>query len=152
MPILLGLALAGLGILAGAVLGTQVAINAMVSRAFGTPIVAAGISFGAGALLLLVISLAMTRLQGVSSGWRDLPLWTFVAGGLLGVIYLTSAIFLAPRIGAAATMGFVISGQLLAGLVLDVFGLFGLPQIAMSLPRFVGAALLLGGALIMRFA
>ena len=116
------------------------------------PIVAAGISFGAGALLLLVISLAMTRLQGVSSGWRDLPLWTFVAGGLLGVIYLTSAIFLAPRIGAAATMGFVISGQLLAGLVLDVFGLFGLPQIAMSLPRFVGAALLLGGALIMRFA
>jgi len=152
MPILLGLALAGLGILAGAVLGTQVAINAMVSRAFGTPIVAAAISFGAGTLLLLVISLAMTRLQGVSSGWRDLPLWTFVAGGLLGVIYLTSAIFLAPRIGAAATMGFVISGQLLAGLVLDGFGLFGLPQIAMSLPRFVGAALLLGGALIMRFA
>jgi len=36
--------------------------------------------------------------------------------------------------------------------VLDGFGLFGLPQIAMSLPRFVGAALLLGGALIMRFA
>ena len=76
----------------------------------------------------------------------------FISGGALGVIYLTTAIFLTQRIGAAATMGFVIAGQLLAGVAIDSFGFFGLPSIALSPPRLLGAGLLLGGAMILRFA
>ena len=144
--------LATAGIVAGATLGTQAAINAMVSRAFGSPIVAAAISFGTGALFLLMMALAVLQLQGAASGWRDLPGWAFISGGALGVVYLTTVIFLTPRIGAAATMGFVIAGQLLAGLAIDSFGFFGLPSIVLSAPRFLGAGLLLGGALILRFA
>jgi len=147
-----GLFLGALGIIAGATLGTQAAINAMVSRAFGSPIIAAAISFGTGALFLLVIAFAVMRLQGVPAAWRDLPGWSFVTGGALGVVYLTTVIFLTPRIGAAATMGFVIAGQLLAGLAIDSFGFFGLSSIALAPSRILGAGLLLGGALILRFA
>jgi uncharacterized membrane protein YdcZ (DUF606 family) len=50
MAAITSLLFAMLGILAGATLGTQAAINAMVSRAFGSPVVAAAISFGTGAL------------------------------------------------------------------------------------------------------
>jgi transporter family-2 protein len=152
MAAITSLLFAMLGILAGATLGTQAAINAMVSRAFGSPVVAAAISFGTGALLLIVMALAVANLQGFAGGWRDLPSWAFVSGGALGVVYLTSAIFLTPRIGAAATMGFVIAGQLLAGLAIDGFGFFGLPSIALTTPRLLGAGLLLGGALMLRFA
>ncbi len=149
---LAGLFLAALGIIAGATLGTQAAINAMVSRAFGSPVIAAAISFGTGALFLVLMTLAVAHLQGAASGWRDLPAWAFVSGGALGVVYLTTVIFLTPRIGAAATMGFVIAGQLLAGVVIDSFGFFGLPSILLTPPRLLGAGLLLGGALILRFA
>jgi bacterial/archaeal transporter family-2 protein len=139
--IVAGLLLAALGIIAGATLGTQAAINAMVSRAFGSPIIAAAISFGTGALVLLVVALAVARMQGAA----------FVSGGALGVVYLTTVIFLTPRIGAAPTMGFVIAGQLIAGLLIDSFGFFGLPSILLTPPRLLGAGLLLGGALILRF-
>lgn len=152
MAAIASLFLAAAGIIAGATLGTQAAIKAMVSRAFGSPIIAAAISFGTGALLLLVMALAVWRVQGAASGWHDLPAWAFISGGALGVVYLTTVIFLTPRIGAAATMGFVIAGQLLAGLAIDSFGFFGLPSIMLSPPRFLGAGLLLGGALILRFA
>jgi transporter family-2 protein len=152
MAAIAGLLLAALGIIAGATLGTQAAINAMVSRAFGSPILAAAISFATGALLLIAMGLIVARLQGVAGAWRELPPWAYVSGGAFGVVYLTTAIFLTPRIGAAATMGFVIAGQLLAGLVIDRLGLFGLPAIALTAPRLLGAGLLLGGALILRWA
>jgi bacterial/archaeal transporter family-2 protein len=151
MAAVAGLLLAALGIIAGATLGTQAAINAMVSRAFGSPIIAAAISFGTGTLILLVVALVAARLQGLAGGWRELPPWAFISGGAFGVVYLTTAIFLTPRIGAAATMGFVIAGQLLAGLVIDGFGFFGLPSVALTAPRLFGAGLLLGGALMLRF-
>ncbi|MBV9431058.1 MAG: DMT family transporter [Hyphomicrobiales bacterium] len=152
MAPIIGPILAGVGLVAGATLGTQAAINAMVSRAFGSPIIAAAISFGTGALLLLVMALAVARLQGTAEGWRSLPPWAFLSGGALGVIYLTTVIFLTPRIGAAATMGFVVAGQLLAGLAIDNFGLFGLSSIPLASGRLLGAALLLSGALILRFS
>ena len=152
MAAIVGLLLGVLGIIAGATLGTQAAINAMVSRAFGSPVTAAAISFATGALLLIVMALALTRVQDIAPGWRDLPAWAFVSGGALGAVYLTTAIFLTPRIGAAATMGFVIAGQLLAGLAIDNFGFFGLSSIPLAPSRLLGAGLLLGGALILRFA
>ena len=94
----------------------------------------------------------MASLQGFAGGWRDLPSWAFVSGGALGVVYLISAIFLTPRIGAAATMGFVISRPIARGSRIDGFGFFGLPRFALTTPRLLGAGLLLGGALMLRFA
>ena len=41
--------------------------------------------------------------------------------------------FAQPRIGATATIGILIAGQLVMGAVIDRFGLFGVDQIAISL-------------------
>lgn len=50
---------------------------------------------------------------------------------------------LAPRLGATLTVGLVIIGQLGLALVLDQFGLLGLPLHPVSLLRGLGVGLLL---------
>jgi len=68
------------------------------------------------------------------------------AGGLMGLIIILSITFAQPRIGATATIGILIAGQLVMGALIDQFGLFGVDQIAMSWPRVLGLILLGAGA------
>ncbi len=75
----------------------------------------------------------------------------FLAGGVMGATYVTVALILTPKIGTAATMAFVVSGQLLAGLLLDKLGYFGLAVRELTLGRVTGACLLVVGALLIRF-
>jgi transporter family-2 protein len=72
------------------------------------------------------------------------PWWAWT-GGILGAGYITTAVVVAPRVGALALMALVIAGQLLAALVLDHFGLLGLRKIPITSSRLAGAALLLLG-------
>ena len=67
------------------------------------------------------------------------------AGGADGAADRRSSItFAQPRIGATATIGILIAGQLAMGAVIDRFGLFGVDQIAISWPRALGIVLLGG--------
>ena len=75
----------------------------------------------------------------------------FVVGGCLGAAFVTFSIILTPKLGSAATMAFIVAGQLLAGLTLDHFGYFGLAVREISIGRVGGALLLLAGALLIRF-
>ena len=76
--------------------------------------------------------------------------WLFVTGGALGTVYVTSAVVLTPQIGAAAVMGLAVTGQLLAGLVVDKFGFLGAPAHEITLGRIGGAVLLVAGAVMIR--
>lgn len=138
-----------LGIVAGAVLPIQAALNARVGQAAGSPIVGALISFGVGALALLGVVLAQgTPLRQVVP-LRTLPPLT-LAGGLLGAFYVSVVTMLAPRLGATLTVGLVVVGQLLLALVLDQFGLLGLPLHPASALRGLGVVLLLLGVWLIR--
>lgn len=139
-----------LGIAAGALFAVQATINAELSRGLGLPVVAAAASFLAGAIVLAAISTAVTQAQGISIAWRAPPLWMFVVGGCLGAAFVTSVIILTPRLGGAATMAFVVTGQLLAGMIVDRIGFMGLAVREISLGRVAGAVLLLAGALLIR--
>ena len=63
---------------------------------------------------------------------------------------MTIALVLTPRLGAAATMAFIVTGQLLAGMIVDRFGLLGVPVREFSPGRIAGAALLVAGAVLIR--
>lgn len=81
---------------------------------------------------------------GYADGLHSPPwLWTGAAMSALIVFSLTLA---APRIGTAATVGLMISGNLAMAAVVDRLGLFGLEQIPLSWPRLLGIALLAVGA------
>ena len=143
-----GLLSAFLGLLAGAFVAVQATINAELSRGLGMPVAAAVVSFIAGAVVLTALTGLLSHTQDVAIDWRAPPLWQFVAGGCLGAAYVTITIILVPRVGAAATMAFVVSGQLFAGIMADRLGLFGMAVREITFGRIAGAALLLAGTVL----
>ncbi len=139
-----------LGVLAGAFLALQAPVNAELSRGLGLPVAAAAISFLAGAIVLAGISTAIVRAEGMSLDWRAPAPWLFVAGGCLGGAYVAIATMLVPRVGAMATMAFIVTGQLLGGMIVDRMGLLGVAVREITLGRAAGAMLLVAGALMIR--
>jgi transporter family-2 protein len=82
----------------------------------------------------------------------SVPWYVWVAGGAFGTAYLTGNILLAPRLGAGALVGLVVTGQLLFAVVCDNFGWLGFAVHSINLWRVLGCALLVAGvALIAKF-
>jgi bacterial/archaeal transporter family-2 protein len=73
------------------------------------------------------------------------PAWMWI-GGLMGFTVVSAITFAQPRIGATATIGILIAGQLVMGAVIDRLGLFGVDQISLSPARVIGIGLLGIGA------
>jgi transporter family-2 protein len=140
-----------LGIAAGACIATQAPINTMLGRGLGMPVAAACMSFLSGAVLLGLVVLATSAFEGRAPDWRAPAAWLYVVGGALGAFYVTTAIYLTPRIGAAALMAFAVSGQLLAGILLDRIGFLGMAVREVTAGRIGGAVMLVAGALMIRF-
>lgn len=60
------------------------------------------------------------------------------------------AALVAPRIGVGALLTAAVAGQLLAALVLDHYGLLGLPRQPTTLVRMLGLAMVFAGAILVR--
>ncbi|MEH2251251.1 DMT family transporter [Nostoc sp.] len=131
-------------LLAGTMLPTQAGINAQLAKQLGHPLLAATVSFSFGTLALLLFTV-MSHLSLPALGRLIQIPWYLWLGGLLGVIYLTATIVLAPLLGAATMIGLIILGQMLAAITLDHFGLVGFPVHPLSLWRVVGVILLITG-------
>ncbi|MCO5066102.1 MAG: DMT family transporter [Rhizobiaceae bacterium] len=141
-----------LGIVVGGFLAIQAPVNAELSRNLGMPVAAAGISFFVGAVVLGLITAVLVATDNAPPlNWKAPALWMFLAGGFLGASFVTCNILLAPRLGAASLMAFLVTGQLVAGLLVDRFGAFGLAVREITMGRIAGAVLLLVGALLIRF-
>ena len=80
---------------------------------------------------------------GQAPGW----IWT---GGILGGFYVWFIIVLASKLGAKVLFGLVVAGQVMASLVIDHLGLFGLPHHPISLLRVFGSLLLILGVVLIR--
>ncbi|TDQ42770.1 DMT family transporter [Aureibacillus halotolerans] len=130
-------------ILAGAAQPFQFNVNSQLRSWVGSPVTAAAISFFVGLICLTILSF----FNGFFSQAKPLtqaPWWIWT-GGLLGAFYVFSTIILTPRLGAAATVSFLLAGQLIAAMVMDHYGLLSLPVHEINLPRLVGAALIIAG-------
>jgi transporter family-2 protein len=138
-----------IGLSAGAAVAVQFAVNSQLKIATGNPLWASLISFlvgTAGLMVTIVVQrIPLPTVQGLSSA----PAWAWM-GGLCGAFYVYTAILLLPRIGVAALAGLAVTGQMLAALVLDHYGLFRVPVNPFSWTRLIGAALMVFGLLLIR--
>jgi bacterial/archaeal transporter family-2 protein len=137
----LAIALATIAGLAGSV---QVAVMGRFGGRIG---VLEALSFSTAVQLVLSVVLLLAVRQGLG-GLHHVartPAWMWI-GGLSGFTIVTAVTFAQPRIGATATIGIVVAGQLAMGALIDRFGLFGVQQIGMSPARTVGIVLLGIGA------
>jgi transporter family-2 protein len=127
---------------AGAAVALQPSINARLAQKVGL-LESACISFAVGTVALLLVLL----LSGKGT-WKGLSatVWWEWSGGVLGAFFVSVTILAVSRIGTAATMGAAIAAQLLTGLILDHFGLFGFQESSIDLKRSLGACLLILGA------
>lgn len=135
-------------VLGGALAALQSPTNALLAAAFQSPVTAAFVSFFIGTLVLAVA----TTLTHTPPDWqsvRALP-WYAWLGGAYGAWFVFSAAYGAPKIGVAALVVFFLLGQLTMSLVIDQFGLLGVPQKPISLERIAGVALVFAGAWLVR--
>ncbi|TPG80440.1 DMT family transporter [Pseudomonas arsenicoxydans] len=139
-----------LAVIAGAVVPFQSAINANLTRGLGHPLWATLASLLVSIVVLLPVMLAL-RLPLPSMGFiSKAPLWMW-AGGAFGVCFVALALMLVPKLGASGFIALALAGQVVASLVLDHFGLFGLVERHMTLPRVLGAVLLVAGVALIQF-
>jgi transporter family-2 protein len=135
-----------LTVLAGLAGAVQVAV---MGRFGGRVGIFEALTFSTGVQLILslgILLVARLGFGGLGAAFRS-PSWLWL-GGLMGLTVVLSITFAQPRIGATATIGILIAGQLVMGAVIDRYGLFGVQRIAISLPRAVGIVLLgIGAAL-----
>lgn len=138
--------------LCGVVLTTQVATNKQLGEHLHNLYIPAAVNMVIGVVATVALTLALSTEYPSTQMIRTAPWYLWLAGGVLGAIYLTGNILLAPRIGAATLVGLVVSGQIVFSVLVDNYGWFGFEQHDANWPRIAGCLLLVGGAgLVSRF-
>jgi len=140
-----------LAFLIGMFLPLQVAINnALKTDIADSTLLAALVSFGVGTLTLLLFSVATGQPLQVLSSLPHLTWWK-LAGGTFGALFVFSSIYLAPRIGFAAMASLIVTGQIVASLLMDRAGFLGVPVRDLTMVKLSGAVLLIAGMLLVNF-
>ena len=126
----------------GLLLPLQVGINTELAQRVSSPITAAFISFAIGTIGLMIL------LWASRAPWPDwitvssFPKWLFL-GGLIGAFAVFGGIISGPKIGLLSLVALVLTGQLVASLIMDHNGWLGFPIRELSLGRISGSILLL---------
>jgi transporter family-2 protein len=127
-----------LAALGGSAVATQAAVNGALGKNVGV-IEATLVSFLVGTGALLIATLAFGR--GSVSAALTVPRWQLV-GGLLGAFYVFTIVLGAPRLGVTSTIMAVITGQMLAGALIDHLGVVPGRNVPLDRYRVLGLALM----------
>jgi len=76
--------------------------------------------------------------------------WTLYIGGVCGFVIILCLAFVFPKIGAAWAIALVVVGQSVAALVIDHYGLLGMPTDPVTVARVAGLALVAVGVALLR--
>ncbi len=133
----------------GVMVAFQAPINSRLGKSVGT-FPAAVVSFGVGTILLVGITLLFGGGFGRVGAVRELPWWVYL-GGLFGAAFVSASLVAVRTLGATGVVAGVIAGQLTASVLIDQFGLIGVPRQPVGVLRLAGVALLaLGTYLVVR--
>ena len=147
MPSGANLAIYALMIFAGFCIPMMASLNAGFGVKIGNPFAAVSVL----AFVILCTSLVVVSTQGgiPFSEFSNTPPHFFFAG-MLFVIYITSVTVMAPRIGLANAIFFVLLGQMISATLIDHFGLFGSIKLQVTPKRLLGLAVMALGVWLAR--
>jgi transporter family-2 protein len=138
-----------LAIAAGISIVIQQVLNANLRGVLDSAAWSGFTSYLVGTICMALLALALRDPVPSASVAARGPWWAW-SGGLFGAIFIALAILLIPKIGAATFFALLVTGQMLASLAFDHFGLLGLPVQPVSLVRLAGAAALILGVVLIR--
>jgi transporter family-2 protein len=127
----------------------QAAANNNLRAEIVSPWWAGFVSYLGGTLVMLVVAIAL-REPLPSAQMVAKSQWVSWMGGVFGAIYIGISILMLPRLGAATLIALLVAGQMIGSLAFDQFGLLGVPVHPISALRLAGAALLVGGVVLIR--
>ena len=138
-----------LTVVAGGLIAMQAPINSILGKSVGT-FAAASFSFVVGTVALVLITLLVGGGFGDLGEARHLS-WYYLTGGLLGAVYVTTALVAVRELGAGGVTAATIAGQLTLSLVIDQLGILGVEERTITWDRVLGVLLLaVGTVLIVR--
>lgn len=131
-----------LGIAAGACFPVQATINSGLASFAKNPLTASLIAFSVGSVVLFVLVVLFNFKSFFTMDTSVSPL-IFIGGPITGVLYNVANIILFSKIGAMITTIITITGQMIMGMLIDHFGLLGMPVSEISANRLVGISIML---------
>ncbi len=134
-----------LPIFSGIFMTFQAGINSQLRSSINNPIGAAFLSFLGGTLCLALALLVFRQPFPSVQSLAQVESYKFL-GGLLGAMFVTIAIFSAPKIGIANMSVLIITGQLATAILLDHFGWLGFKINPINWAKLGGVLLVVAGA------
>ena len=134
-------------LVAGLVLAVQPPTNAALAKASGSVVLAALTSFLIGTVVLAIAWATIDRTS--PAALKGAPGWAWL-GGFYGAEFVAVLAYAAPRLGISVALTAAIASQLVAALVVDHFGLFGVRVEPVTIGKLAGVALVIAGAVLVR--
>jgi transporter family-2 protein len=138
-----------LAALAGASIVLQQALNANLRFELNSAIWSGVMSYVVGLACMLLLALAARDPIPTAALAGRIPWWAW-SGGIFGAIFIALAVLLVPQLGAATFIALLVTGQMIASVAFDHYGVLGLAQRSIDLPRLLGVALLIAGVVLIR--
>lgn len=135
-----------LSLLVGGLLAFMVSANGIVGEVAGTYASSVIIHFIGLMGVIGVLLFSKAKFKGL----RQIPLWMYSAG-LIGIITVLFNNLTYTTLGVSLTVALGLLGQSLTSIVIDHFGLFGLPVSRFDKKKIFGFIIILCGIIIMTF-
>lgn len=135
-------------IVAGACLPVQTGLNNKIGKVLESPIHASFVSFTVGAISILVFIL-LFRIQYHAGSIQNVPTFAWTSG-LFGAFYVVIAIMGYQKLGVPVTFGLIITGQMIASLILEHNNILVAAPHPINWARIAGVGLIIGGVVLIR--
>lgn len=135
---------------AGLAVAIQTGVNAQLRLTIQNPTLTALISFLTGTFVLFMYVMLTSYQQLPAAATLYKISWWKYLGGIMGAFYITTVVIIAPKIGAANTLGFIVAGQLISAVIFDHFGLIGFVVRQITFLRVLGVIFLVLGVYLIR--
>lgn len=139
-----------LAVVMGAVMSIYIPMISQSARIMGAAVMGNVPFFFVAFVTSVLVAFASGQRGDAFSRIKDVPPWLFLAGVMSAGI-IVGATFLVPRIGTGALFVLLVTGQILAGLVINQFGLMGVPAQPMTAMIAIGAVMVVAGAALVTF-
>ncbi|GJE51879.1 hypothetical protein GOFOIKOB_4943 [Methylobacterium tardum] len=131
-------------LVAGALMAIGVVWNAQLRGALENPWLAATVSFVPVVFVFALMFLLRPSPLPTRADIAGVRWWMPLAG-ITGAVAVFAGLLFVDKVGAGAFNGLLITANLLTSVALDHFGWFGMKQVKAGPPRLIGAALMVGG-------
>jgi transporter family-2 protein len=141
--------LSALAVIVGALIPVQAATNAAMSRIVGSVAITSLSLFAIGFVIVAVWAIVIRAPLPSMETLRHVPAYGY-CGGFIVASYVIAITFLAPRLGVGNAIRLVVTGQIVAAVVIDHVGAFGAVVQRLTMGRAIGVVLMIIGIVLAR--